>query len=165
MVSNNKHNNISIKSLVNSEIDKINNPIVKNALQNIIVEPVQHLRKWDYGHNDEKFICWTIAIDKDSDTALVYSDYGFGPETPWGLVSESINYFGMDTGWFDNLKDCFLNSNIASKLPIWNVEKKINNLTINTIADKLTLNEALEKRDDLALIDCNFIYNVIDSDK
>jgi len=118
MFSKENHNSESIEALVKSEMERISNPIVRNALAKILINPIQHLRKWDYGSSGEKFICWTIAIDKNSDTAIVHSNYGFGPETPWGLVSESGLYFGMDTGWFKSLMDCFLDSKMANELPI-----------------------------------------------
>ena len=150
----------NIEDFVKSEIEGITNPIVRNALECILVSPKQHLRKWDYGSNDVRFICWTIAVDKESDTAIVYSEYGFGPETPWGLVSESELYFGMDFAWFKTLQECFLDSKMANDLPIWKVEREIDSFNQEVIADNLTLKEAFDNRDSLSLISPNFKYKV-----
>jgi hypothetical protein len=164
MLPENNHNSASIKSLVKSEMERITNPIVKNALEDILVNPIQHMRKWDYGTKGEEFVCWTVAIDKNSDTALVYSDYGFGPESPWGLVFQSYLYFGMDTGWFTNLKDSFLDSTMSSELLIWNVEKKINAFSKELIAANLTLKESFALRDKMTLGDSAFVYTVTASE-
>ena len=161
MFSKENHNIESIETLVKSEMERINNPIVRNELEKILINPIHHLRKWDYGSNGEMFICWTIAIDKNSDTAIVYSDYGFGPETPWGLVSESGLYFGMDTGWFISLMDCFLDSKMANELPIWKVEKEIDIFSRELIIENSTLKEAFEKRDKALQINPKFIYSVL----
>jgi hypothetical protein len=161
MFSEQSHNIESIGALIKSEMEKINNPIVKNAIKKIFVNPIRHLRKWDYGSGDESFVCWTIAIDKNSDTAIVYSDYGFGPETPWGLVSESGIYFGMDTGWFKDLKECFLDSKMANELPIWKVEKQINTSHRELICENMTLKKAFEKRDEVTLLTPDFKYIVL----
>ena len=133
----------NIKLLVQQEIDKIEDPIVKNSLIEVLVEPTSHLRKWDYSLNNESFECWTIAIDKSSDTSFIYSEYGFGPKNPWGLVSTSADYYGMDFSWFNSLVECFLDSSIAAKLPIWVVEKRNDSLT-EIVGENLTTDEAFE---------------------
>lgn len=51
--------------------------------------------------------CWTVAIDEPTDTSIVFSDYGFGPTFPWGVVPTSDNWFGMDGGWFETLEEAF----------------------------------------------------------
>jgi hypothetical protein len=133
-----------LKAVVKEQIIQIADPIVKSAFEKIVIEPVPHLRKWDYGTNNEEFECWTIAIDEPSNTSIIYSAFGFGPEMPWGLVSSSTNYFGMDSGWFTNLKDCFLDSFMAAELPIWCVEKKAVENDNKIIGENLTLDEAFE---------------------
>ena len=133
-----------IKVLVQDQIRQIVDPLVNSALKKIVVEPTLHLREWDYSPNHEKLECWTIAVDETTDSSIVYSKFGFGPKNPWGLVSNSNSFFGMDSGWFDNLKECFLNSFMAGDLPIWVVEKKtiLNNREV--IGKNLTTAQAFE---------------------
>jgi hypothetical protein len=40
----------------------------------------------------------------------VYSDNGFGPEHPWGLVFYSARNFGGDYCWYTALEDAFRES-------------------------------------------------------
>lgn len=101
----------SIKKLIAIELEKISNDKVRNALSRILVEPNPQLRNWDYGKPGEKYTCWIVAEHLTSDTALVFSDFGFGSlGNPWGLVGISHNWFGMDSSWFTNLEAAFLDS-------------------------------------------------------
>ncbi len=134
--------NTNINSLVEEQLVAIKNPLVKSALEKMIVLPTPHIRKWDYSNNDEFFECWTIGFDQLTDTSIIYSKHGHGPQNPWGLVATSVMYFGMDTGWFNNLEDCFLESPIASHLPIWFIEKRLENGKSELIAENLTVDAA-----------------------
>ena len=148
----------NIKARVRDQLILIADPLVKSTLEKMLTEPIMHLREWDYSPNHEQFECWTIAIDSSTDTSLVYSAFGFGPKLPWGLASTSVPYFGMDSGWFDNLKDCFLESFAAGQLPIWTIQKNIGENEVELIGENLTIDEALEKLSNLAKD--NKIYRV-----
>lgn len=150
-----------IKDLIQKQLLLIKNPIVKYGLESILIEPTKHLRDWDYGAKGEQFECWTIAVDTISDTSIVYSDYGFGPRKPWGLVFTSKLWFGMDSGWFDNLEDCFLESYFAGGLPIWCIEKVTESGTRTIIEKDMTSDNALRTRDDLAKLDEKNRYDVV----
>ena len=112
----------NIKSLIKEQISRIKDPLVKTALEEALIEPTDDLREWDYSTTGELFECWNIVIDKTRNTSIVYSEFGFGPKNPWGIVSAADKYFGTDSDWFDNLKDCFLETFIAADLPIWHRE-------------------------------------------
>ncbi len=133
---------LQINSFVQEQLLRISDSLIKYALEKIIVEPTCHLRKWYYGTKGELFECWTIGVDQLTDISIVYSEYGHGPQNPWGLVSTSVMYFGMDTGWFNNLEDCFLESPMASHLPIWFIEKRLENGKSELIAENLTVDDA-----------------------
>lgn len=150
-----------IRDLINKELLLIKDPIVKSGLESILVEPTIHLRDWDYGVKGEQFECWTIAVDILCDTSIVYSDFGFGPKRPWGLVLTSKPWIGMDSGWFDNLKDCFLESCFAGNLPIWCVEKRTDSGALIIVEKDLTIVNAFKIRDDLAMVDKKARFKVI----
>ena len=133
---------LHIKAIVQDQMMQIKDPLVKSALEKILIEPSRHIREWDYGTNGEEFECWTIAVDHSTDTSFIYCEYGFGPEFPWGLVSSSVLYFGMDSGWFSKLEDCFLESWTAAELPIWFIERKFESGKSEIIAENLTSDEA-----------------------
>ena len=149
-----------LNTLIRSELDCINNEIIKKRLKNILIDPVQHVRKWDYGKNKESFICWTVGVDDKFDTSIIYSDFGFGPENPWGLVSNNTESFGMDTGWFSSLVDCFLDSKMANELTIWEL-RKINGNSVELIEQNLSLYDAFVKRDKISLHNPQFKYEVL----
>ena len=150
-----------IKALVQKQILQIKDPIVKSGLESMLIEPTNHLRDWDYGVKGEQFECWTIAIDNLHDTSIVYSDFGFGPKRPWGLVFTSKPWIGMDSGWFDNLEECFLESHFAGDLPIWCIEKEIESGIRKIVEKDLTSDNAFKIRDDLAKMDKTVRYHVV----
>jgi len=150
-MSEKSHNAAEVSAIVKKEVDNISNATIKDALATILIFPVSHNRFWEYGKENEEFVCWTIAADNNSGVTLIYSDYGFGPITPWGLVMESFPYFGMDSNWFISLEDCFLNSNAASELNIWSVLKQGNDSPNEIIYHELSFEEAKEKRHKLLL--------------
>ena len=154
-----------IRELLQDQILLIQDPIVKDGLEKIMVEPSKHLREWDYSDHGEMFECWTIAIDESSDTSIIYSEFGHGPKNPWGLVFTSRLWYGMDSGWFNNLEECFLDSFVAANLPIWCVEKEIESGTRKVIEQNLTSDNAFKIRDNLSKEDAIGRYHVVSRKK
>ena len=99
-----------IQQLVEAELLRIHDTRVRDALQALLVSPRCHQRDWDYGQEGERYSCWTVAEHPASETAIVFSDYGFGPSMPWGLVWMKDTWFGMDSGWFETLEEAFRDS-------------------------------------------------------
>jgi hypothetical protein len=99
-----------IQRLVETELARIQDQRVRDALQSLLVTPELHQRNWEYGKEGEHYPCWTIAVHAPTQTALVFSDYGFGPRMPWGLVWMNDRWFGMDSGWFPTLEEAFRDS-------------------------------------------------------
>jgi hypothetical protein len=151
----------SIKNLVQEQIEKINKPIIKAGLIKYLVEPTSHIRDWDYSTKGESFVCWTVAVDNSSDTSIVYCENGFGPKNPWGLVFTSKLYFGMDSGWFDNLEDCYLESFDAGELPIWFLEIVNRNKQHEIIAQNMTSDEAFKILDSIRPFDSKVRYHIM----
>lgn len=126
-----------VSRLVQEQLDSIRDSAVKEGLIRILVLPEQHLRDWDYGTPGEQFPCWTVAVHEGSGISLVYSEHGFGPKAPWGLVGTTTLWFGMDSGWFLQLRDCFLDSPAATELSIWQVVKDDGLSTVELIQTNL----------------------------
>jgi hypothetical protein len=87
------------------------------------------MRDWDYGKPGQQYPCWTVLAHKASDTAIVYCEQGFGPESPWGLVSLAGTEIGMDCSWFPSFAEAYFDSFAAADLPIWRVFKRIEGAT------------------------------------
>ena len=59
------------------------------ALTRCLVPPRACLLEWDYGHPHEEFPearypAFIVAEFPESGTGIAYSEYGFGPNYPWG---------------------------------------------------------------------------------
>jgi hypothetical protein len=140
-----------VAALVGREVAAIEDLEVREALERFLVLPQRHMRNWDYGAAGEQYACWTVALDERSDTALLYSEHGHGPGSPWGLVRASGElWFGMDCGWFLRLEDAFVDSSVGSDLPIWNVVERAEGQARRVVLASVPLEEAYAKRDELA---------------
>jgi len=135
-----------IARLVAAEVDSIDDVTTRDALRALLVAPEPHQRNWDYGIQGETLECWFVAKEPTSDTALVYSEHGFGPKCPWGLVFLSDNWFGMDSGWFRHLEEAFVESYPAFDLPIWNVVERTPEGPKKLIAESLTGDDAFARQ-------------------
>ncbi|MEM7372378.1 MAG: hypothetical protein AAF587_27410 [Bacteroidota bacterium] len=153
-----KHTSEDIKQLVQKELDMMRKPVVKKGLESILtVEPIAHLREWDYSRNGEKCECWTVAIDPQTDSSIIFSEYGHGG---WGLVSSKELSFGMDSGWFHELEECYLNSFAAGELPIWCVKRETDNKGRIICAEEMNMDCAFKIRDKMAEEDKSGRYHV-----
>jgi hypothetical protein len=101
---------IDVRERVEAELASIQDDVVREGLRSFLVEPELHVREWDYGRPGTVFECWYVAKAPATGFALVYSDHGFGPGNPWGIVRTSDRAIGMDAGWFLRLEDAFVDS-------------------------------------------------------
>jgi hypothetical protein len=112
-------------SLFEVELARISDPIVSNAIKSLAVIPKPQERKWFYGIDPElEYLCWLVIEHPESSTGIAYSDFGFGPKMPWGLVFLHDNVIGMDSEWFTTLERAFYDSFASEPLEIWNVVQK-----------------------------------------
>ena len=102
----------SIAELVEQELRRIEDPALDQQLRRLLVTPYPVERAWDYGPADQMFTCWTILEHPESNTGIAYSERGFGPSNPWGLVFLRGEYMsiGMDCGWFASLESAMRGS-------------------------------------------------------
>jgi hypothetical protein len=83
----------------------------------------------DYGEPDQQYPCWIVFWDPQSGAEVAYCEYGFGPNSPWGIFVLDGNAtgqrisMGMDSGWFRSFLDAFFDSFAVTNLPIWRVFK------------------------------------------
>lgn len=148
-----------VAALVAREVAAIADADVREAVRGRMITPARHLRDWDYGAPGERYPCWTVATDPESDSAIVYSEHGFGPSQPWGIVALSVAAFGMDAGWFSRLEDAFVGSFLARDLPIWDVVAETGPSRL--MASSLPMDEAFSQRGALAAGDPAGRYHVV----
>jgi hypothetical protein len=132
-----------VATLVNEQLAAIRDPVVREALGLRVQVPVLHHRSWDYGVADEQLPCWLVLEDPSTDTGIAYSEVGFGPASPWGLVSLGHLWFGMDCGWFTRLEDAFVDSHLGGSLQVWDLIDPHGSPVLASV----TLDEAFAARD------------------
>lgn len=143
------------------ELSAIADADVREALRSRTGPPEEHVRGWEWGAPGEAYPCWTVVADPQTDTAIVYSEHGFGPSDPWGLVFISRPWYGMDSAWFMRLEDAFVESFMGAGLAIWDVVVEDEPGTFRRLAASLTMDEAFAMRDDLAARDPGVRYHVV----
>jgi hypothetical protein len=115
---------VSINALIDRELQKLSDRRVVDHVRSLLITPRVETRAWDYGKPDDAYPCWIVLAHKRSNTGIAYSEFGFGPANPWGLLflegSEHMS-MGMDSGWFVHFLDAYFDSAASSDLPIWRV--------------------------------------------
>ena len=118
----------SIQKKMRQELDTLADPRVSAHIQSLLIEPEPVMRPWDYGEEDQKYECWSVLVESDGNIGIAYSEFGFGPRAPWGLVrmsgDRSKHSMGMDCAWYSSFLDAYFES-AASELPIWRVFKRV----------------------------------------
>jgi hypothetical protein len=136
-----------ISKIVETELTKLSSPEIADAIRPLLVPPKHHLRLFEYSPTHERFECWTILEHPPSDTGIAFSNFGFGPKLPWGLIglSPGHDHYGMDSGWFTSLEDAFCDTWASDNLRIWNLIEEHADGKINVLASRLTGSEAMAR--------------------
>ena len=96
-----------IDALVAEQIARISQPDLVQAIRRLLVPARCEHRPWDYGARHQTYPCWVVVEHRPSNTAIAYSEWGFGPSSPWGLLFLSGPHLsmGMDSQWFVSLEE------------------------------------------------------------
>lgn len=100
-----------LDAILREAIDAISDEEVVAAISKYLVAPRVVMRNWDYADNTQ-FPCSIVAVDSESQIAIAYCEFGFGPSCPWGILNEPSEYneMGMDCSWYSRLEDAFRQS-------------------------------------------------------
>src|SRR5689334_14348041 len=104
-----------VAARVEDALRAFSEPRVAAALTRLLIPPRACLLDWDYGHPHREFPAprypaFIVAEFPESGTGIAYSEYGFGPGCPWGLIFLDRLGYGMDCGWYVKLEDAFRES-------------------------------------------------------
>ena len=99
----------AVAVLVKEELVRIADKELAAALAKILVPPRRGLLEWDYG-GEPNYPGFVVAEHHASGTGLAFSEHGFGPASPWGLIFLAHPGFGMDSGWYTTLEGAFRES-------------------------------------------------------
>ena len=106
----------AIQAIVAGEIEKIADSALASALRSFLISPRMELRSWDWSTDHPEFATWVVAESERYNYGIVYSENGFGPRSPWGLVFSSQTNFGADYCWYTSLESAFLDSRLFEEL-------------------------------------------------
>jgi hypothetical protein len=73
------------------------------------------MRTWDWHKPYAKYPVWVVAESSQYDYGIVFSDYGFAPERPWGLVFSSHDNFDADYCWYSSLEETYKESRLIEE--------------------------------------------------
>jgi hypothetical protein len=113
-----------LSGLVELELAALDDHRVITHIRILLRTPEAQMRAWDYGNPGDAYPCWVVLAHRLSNTGIAYCESGFGPRSPWGLLSlEGTHHMsmGMDSGWFEHFLDTYFESPASSELPIWRV--------------------------------------------
>ena len=105
-----------IRVLVESELAKIQDASVFDGIRTFLIDPRLEMRVWDWNKPFQEYPVWTVAESSIYDYGIVYSDYGFAPEHPWGLVFSSHNNFDADYCWYPSLEMAYRESRLIEEI-------------------------------------------------
>ena len=95
----------TVSVLLDAEVSRISDQALVDVIQKYRITPRLEERAWAYAPNTS-FPCWVVLEHTDSNTGVCFSEHGFGPKAPWGLlwlvgVRQDM---GDDSGWFQSLE-------------------------------------------------------------
>ena len=109
-------NETEIRALVEVELSKITNPEITKGLRTFLIAPRQELRTWDWKKPYAQFPAWVVAESSRYDYGIAFSDYGFAPQSPWGLVFSSKTNFDADYAGIQPWKRHTRNPGLSKRL-------------------------------------------------
>ncbi|MGD0940862.1 MAG: hypothetical protein ABR905_14240 [Terracidiphilus sp.] len=118
-----------VRFLVEAELRKIANASIVQGLQTFLVEPRIEMRTWEWGKPLADYPVWIVAESSRYDYGIVFSDYGFAPGHPWGLVFLSHNEFNADYCWYPTLEDAYKDSRLLEEHEETQAENHQTNIT------------------------------------
>jgi len=155
-------NTETLSELVEQELAMVSDARVVRHIRERLVPPTIKLRDWDYGSPGQQYPCWIVL--NDSENAIGYCEYGFGPRCPWGLLHSGDDprhqSMGMDSEWFPTFLEAFFGSFSAIPLPIWRVFRVADDGTHTPLTDEGTWEATWERTLELRSADPTSSYYV-----
>lgn len=101
-----------VRTLVDTELARMPDPLLRDALRALLIEPHLQHRDLPEGSPGGQFPTWLIARSRDYPIGLGYTQFGYGPATPWGYVSVNHLSLGDPAQWYPTLEEAFRASGI-----------------------------------------------------
>lgn len=104
-----------IRLFVEGEAAKFGDPAIAKGLRTFLMPPRLEMRTWDWRKPYVEYPVWVVAESPQYDYGIVFSDYGFAPEFPWGLVFLSHSNFDADYCWYRSLEQAYKESRLIEE--------------------------------------------------
>jgi hypothetical protein len=104
-----------IQLLVENEIKTIADATVVEGIRSFLIVPRLEMRTWDWHAPRTQYPVWMVAESSRYDYGIAFSDYGFAPEHPWGLVFVSHSNFDADYCWYSTLEQAYRESRLIEE--------------------------------------------------
>jgi len=104
-----------IRLLVEGAVREISDATVTEGLKSFLVAPRREMRTWDWQKPHAQYPVWVVAESSQYDYGIVFSDYGYAPEHPWGLVFSSHDNFDADYCWCPSLEQAYKESRLVEE--------------------------------------------------
>jgi hypothetical protein len=104
-----------VRVLVEAEMAKVESPDIAKGLRTFLITPRLEMRTWDWHTPLKDYPVWIVAESSRFDYGIAFSDYGFGPEHPWGLVFLSPSNFDADYCWYAALEEAYNESRLLEE--------------------------------------------------
>jgi len=104
-----------VRELVKTELLEVGNAETVRGIHSFLVEPRIEMRLWDWAEMPVEYPVWVVAESSRYDYGIVFSDYGFAPDRPWGLVFLSHRNFDADYCWYSTLADAYIDSRLLEE--------------------------------------------------
>jgi hypothetical protein len=101
-----------VRDVVAIELGRMTDALLRDGLIALLVEPQLQHRDLPSGAAGAQFPTWLVARSRDYPIGIAFTEYGFGPETPWGCVSVNHLSLGGRSQWHPSLEEAFLASGI-----------------------------------------------------
>jgi hypothetical protein len=96
-----------VSELVSREIVALADRDLAARIIPLLRAPVRQTLHWEYGNN-EAYTAWRFAELGEREVWAAYCAFGHGSlGHPWGLVFSRSEHFGMDCGWYREMRELF----------------------------------------------------------
>ena len=106
-----------VLAMVQAELARMGDSLMRDGLRALLVEPQLQHRDMPDGAPGARYPTWLIARSRDYPIGLALTEFGYGPDAPWGYISVNHLSLGDPAQWHPSLEEAFRASGIWRRSP------------------------------------------------